>query len=1123
MNKILTWIIVFLLLISGASAYGSIQYNSDFNSYYVKDDTARNWTNALASCEGLGDGWTLARIDSLEEHNYINTLAGGSSQWIGGSNSTDGAWRWTDNRAFYNDSTTLTYSKWGAGSPVGGNGNYLRFYSSGNEWDNKDGTDLLESICENHLDEFYINSSKAIWYLNDSTYNNTFSIYDSFGGYDGIGYGKTFYHGTNNGATQENHTGDMEKFGGYYEFDGTSSNYIDTTAINFSFINNTGITICSDSYKNIDDNTNYLLGVYGSTGHRIFLHGIYQDNSVRTILYNSATDNTDLRGSGGYDTYNYDSWNNVCFTWDKSTTTLTNYLNGNFIKSTITPDNVFYDDNSFRIGYPNAVGWNGSIDEVKIWNRALTQSEIQEEMNANAVANPEGIVAYYSFNDDNGTQVLDQNHLSPGYRQDVYNVDDYAFRWDQATNFDGVDDYVDIGTSITDLIDNNLTVSIWIKPSNYGETYGRYFGVDDGSTDRFFLGYSYTNIEDLQMGLSDWSIAIADFYDSEEWQLITLTLEGTTGKLFKNGIEMYNKTGIVVNIPSKNVHIGRGESNYYFNGSIADVRIYDRALSEDEIEWIYNSFTFQTKINFSDYAIGGTLQVSNNDYAYNYSIDSNQIEINTYDDVYNLSVYIDGDLAVIYEYDVNETAELNLSNIDLNYIYFQDGSSGDPLEDYNITVIYPNNDELELITDSEGKINFTTYRDYIIQEGDYEITFLGSQGYATPITFDLTKSISELPFNQTYNISRANINVSIYDETTSLLITENITLSITGIGSFVTNNGTLLLENVSFTNTTYTIYATSENYSSNQKSFTYTNQEQLDISIFLIPLTYSKLATIYVNAYDSYLDVASGADLRLQKLNPLTSTFEEVAQRTTSSSGSTAFQVLLDENVYRIYGTYEYGGIIYETYSIEEGEVFYADQQIVPIYFNTVLSFTTDRFEDLNIQVYNKTLINNVSYHEVYYYDYAGLDHTVCLEYSYMNGLIKKSSLINCSTSSSGTINYDSGYALNRSYTWIVDVYVQEGDFKRYYYTEKYPQTGSFQDIFSIIIKALIGFSFLALIVVSLYLERIDIFAYLSIFLSLFWLAITPSYLSVTFVGLNIVMSYFILDLSKKKNSSEET
>jgi hypothetical protein len=93
------------------------------------------------------------------------------------------------------------------------------------------------------------------------------------------------------------------------------------------------------------------------------------------------------------------SWIHVAVTYDAATTTMTLYRNGSAVKSNSSaPPNT---------GGPMAIGqhpwagchWHGQIDEVRIWDRALNQSEIQNQMHQELTLPANGLVAYFPFND----------------------------------------------------------------------------------------------------------------------------------------------------------------------------------------------------------------------------------------------------------------------------------------------------------------------------------------------------------------------------------------------------------------------------------------------------------------------------------------------------------------------------------------------------------------------------------------------------------------------------------------------------------------------------------------------------------------------------------------------------
>ena len=73
--------------------------------------------------------------------------------------------------------------------------------------------------------------------------------------------------------------------------------------------------------------------------------------------------------------------------------------------------------NSFRIGSNNngdGEQYNGNIDMLRIWNTALTQEQIQENMNSSVASVETGLLADWKFNSGDGDVLYDhsgnQNH-----------------------------------------------------------------------------------------------------------------------------------------------------------------------------------------------------------------------------------------------------------------------------------------------------------------------------------------------------------------------------------------------------------------------------------------------------------------------------------------------------------------------------------------------------------------------------------------------------------------------------------------------------------------------------------------------------------------------------------------
>jgi hypothetical protein len=92
-------------------------------------------------------------------------------------------------------------------------------------------------------------------------------------------------------------------------------------------------------------------------------------------------------------------WVHVAVTYNASTSFLSLYKNGILVNSGVT--GAGYPGDAIAIGQYGTTGANffqGGIDEVRIWNRELCISEIQNNMNAELPSGQTGLLSYYKMN-----------------------------------------------------------------------------------------------------------------------------------------------------------------------------------------------------------------------------------------------------------------------------------------------------------------------------------------------------------------------------------------------------------------------------------------------------------------------------------------------------------------------------------------------------------------------------------------------------------------------------------------------------------------------------------------------------------------------------------------------------
>ena len=269
----------------------------------------------------------------------------------------------------------------------------------------------------------------------------------------------------------------------------------------------------------------------------------------------------------------------------------------------------------------------GDIDDVRIYNRALSVAEVtalyklSEGTHISTTLDTNdplevGLVGHWTFDGPNmnwsstTAEVLDRT--SNANHGNLFNSGSTAAvsgKIGQGMKFDGVDDYVDAGSpAVFDDIPI-VTVSAWIKPISAGENnYGRIVDKGETSTE----GFTFYTCDAAGVGCSTSNNKLA-FYRGfsttdgvwrtssnitlNEWQHVVVTYDSSSVSndpiFYINGIlastvEVATPVGTTDSDASLKLFIGsRSAADRSFNGSIDDVRIYNRALSETEVTRLY--------------------------------------------------------------------------------------------------------------------------------------------------------------------------------------------------------------------------------------------------------------------------------------------------------------------------------------------------------------------------------------------------------------------------------------------------------------------------------------------------------------------------------------------------------
>ena len=101
------------------------------------------------------------------------------------------------------------------------------------------------------------------------------------------------------------------------------------------------------------------------------------------------------------------TWHHIAVTFNSESLIL--YVNGEERDNVAVTGLITNNDGNLWIGrYHNYENhFNGLIDEISIWNTALSQEQIQANMNIQLSGMEEGLVAYWNFDDGEGSVLTD--------------------------------------------------------------------------------------------------------------------------------------------------------------------------------------------------------------------------------------------------------------------------------------------------------------------------------------------------------------------------------------------------------------------------------------------------------------------------------------------------------------------------------------------------------------------------------------------------------------------------------------------------------------------------------------------------------------------------------------------
>jgi len=329
-------------------------------------------------------------------------------------------------------------------------------------------------------------------------------------------------------------------------------------------------------------------------------------NTNRTVMgcyYNTAQICTTSTA-----TINLNTWNYTCLSV-QSGQKMSLYLNG-----TLASENTnigsslpkIYDDVCVGANGGSVHGekFTGKIDDVKIYNYARTPAQIAYDYNKG------GPVGWWKMDECQGSTINDSSGnnnigtLSIGQSGTQNSIGTCQIgtsaAWtagasghtNASLNFDGTDDAIDAGDNL-DLIGSPLTLSAWVKSNSWRSYDSVIDKLANGGNYRFHIDSSGApNFGIRNSGGSYEQITSTKTLTTNIWHHILVTFDNnTTAKIYIDGNFVNQKTDFTIQRGDTNtkLYIGYASNNgIYFSGQLDDVRIYNYALTSEQIKNVYN-------------------------------------------------------------------------------------------------------------------------------------------------------------------------------------------------------------------------------------------------------------------------------------------------------------------------------------------------------------------------------------------------------------------------------------------------------------------------------------------------------------------------------------------------------
>jgi hypothetical protein len=217
--------------------------------------------------------------------------------------------------------------------------------------------------------------------------------------------------------------------------------------------------------------------------------------------------------------------------------------------------------------------------------------DYESDNSAEASAKVNLLQTYLKFDENSGTTASDS--IGNGWNGTLVNDPLWvAGKSGNAVSLDGSNDYVSLPAGVVSSA-NTITVAAWVN-LNTVSNWARIFDIGSGTGTNMFLTPKNGANGKIRFAIknnnsSEQFIDGASSLATGGWHHVAVTLNGSTGTLYVDGVQVGQNTAMTIKPSDMGATtqnwIGRSQysSDPYLNGYVDDFRIYTRALTASEI------------------------------------------------------------------------------------------------------------------------------------------------------------------------------------------------------------------------------------------------------------------------------------------------------------------------------------------------------------------------------------------------------------------------------------------------------------------------------------------------------------------------------------------------------------